>query len=289
LVAARGVRADGTGAAGTVAGGTVAGCTDASGAVLSGAVLSGAVLSGAGVSGSGAQRPPGPLTGARAALARVWASVRATGPGARRAIRLCARAAVLVVAVWAGAGAEAAAPASAPAPAPRPGAAKMARPPSAPALMPGGAALRGTPVPAARPRLGAPPGVRVAARPDGRAAASAPPIARPRATKAIFVPDPPAHSESDLADDGPDTAHGASAPGEVTGGTRLGFAAEGIALIGIFGSPGDWRALLRLRSGKVDYVHVGARLDDWRVVAISARQVEMARGLQRRMLEIAIP
>jgi hypothetical protein len=286
-----------------VAGGTVAGCTDASGAVLSGAVLSGAVLSGAVLSGAvlsgavlsgaGVQRPPGPLTGAWAALARVWsrvwASVRATGPGARRAIRLCARAAVLVVAVWAGAGAEAAAPASAPAPAPRPGAAKMARPPSAPALMPGGAALRGTPVPAARPRLGAPPGVRVAARPDGRAAASAPPIARPRATKAIFVPDPPAHSESDLADDGPDTAHGASAPGEVTGGTRLGFAAEGIALIGIFGSPGDWRALLRLRSGKVDYVHVGARLDDWRVVAISARQVEMARGLQRRMLEIAIP
>ena len=72
----------------------------------------------------------------------------------------------------------------------------------------------------------------------------------------------------------------------MTGGTRSGFDSSGLALIGIFGAPGDWRALVRMPAGKVDYVHVGSRIGDWHVAAIGAGRVELIRGLQSRMLTV---
>lgn len=191
--------------------------------------------------------------------------------------RAGAGALVALMCVFASGAVAGSAPNAAPPPAQRPGAAPAAKAPAAviPAARPAAAARKpfaraGEPVLARAPTP----------RPTGK---------RPVVIPAAYHQDLPAHAALDLADDGPDPARNAIAPGEVTGGTRMGFAPDGLALIGIFGSPGDWRALLRLPSGKVDYVHIGARISDWQVVAISGRQVELVRGLQRRMLEVPTP
>jgi hypothetical protein len=184
---------------------------------------------------------------------------------------------VALLCVFASAAVAGSAPNAAPPPTHRPGAAPAAKAPVAV-------------IPAARP-VAAP---RKAVARAGQVVVARAPTPRPigpraKAIPAAYAEDLPVHAALDLADDGPDPDHNAVAPGEVTGGTRMGFAPDGLALIGIFGSPGDWRALLRLPSGKVDYVHIGARISDWQVVAISGRQVELTRGLQRRMLNVPTP
>jgi hypothetical protein len=183
------------------------------------------------------------------------------------------------VAFW-GVASAATAPGAAPPPAARPG---IAAPVAAEAVVIGGVRM---PVP--RPRVAT---NLTRSRTGGTAAAPAfdpTPRPQPRPTGVGAVPpqDLTATAAKDMADDGPVPTHGATAPGEITGGTRDGFASTGLALIGIFGAPGDWRALVRMPAGKVDYVHVGARLGGWQVAAISAKQVQLVRGLQSRMLTV---
>jgi hypothetical protein len=187
------------------------------------------------------------------------------------------------------------APDFAPTPTARPGAAAPA-PAATPASPDGGAgvtATRGPRMPNLRipvPRPPAPSGLSRSGAVEAAAAQAFDilPRPRPRPTGTGSVPpqDLTAAANHDMADDGPMPAHGAAAPGEITGGTRSGFARTGLALIGIFGAPGEWRALVRLPAGKVDYVHVGARIGDWQVAAINGRQVELIRGLQRQMLTV---
>lgn len=200
--------------------------------------------------------------------------------GARGMIRRGAAIALL----WAmtGAGTQAAtAPGVAPPPAARPGVA-------APAARAAAVQVGGVRLPAPRPRAQSGLARSGAVEAAAAQAFDNAPRPRPRPAGMGFVPpqDLTETAANDMADDGPAPARGAVAPGEVTGGTRDGFPASGLALIGIFGAPGDWRALVRLPAGRVDYVHVGARIGGWQVAAISGKQVELVRGLQSRMLTV---
>lgn len=199
------------------------------------------------------------------------------------------RAALLLCAFAAIGAAHAAAPGAAPPPTARPGASTEAAGPAVKAAAPKQATGKGVmPLPAPRPPM--PSGLARSGAVEAAAAQAfdLTPRPRPRPAGLGFVPpqDLTAHAANDMADDGPAPARGAVAPGEVTGGTRSGFDSSGLALIGIFGAPGDWRALVRMPAGKVDYVQIGARIDGWQVAAISGKQVQLIRGLQSRILTV---
>ncbi len=58
------------------------------------------------------------------------------------------------------------------------------------------------------------------------------------------------------------------------------------SLIGVFGTSGDYRALLRQRGGKYRMLEVGDKIDRWTIVAISESQVRLKKGNQTKTLKL---
>ena len=57
-------------------------------------------------------------------------------------------------------------------------------------------------------------------------------------------------------------------------------------LIGVFGSPSNRRALVRLSNGRLQNVKVGDRLDGGRVAAIGEDQLRLTKGGRNIVLEM---
>ncbi len=58
------------------------------------------------------------------------------------------------------------------------------------------------------------------------------------------------------------------------------------SLIGVFGTPGDYRALLRQRGGKYQMLEVGDRIDGWTIVAIAESEVRLKKGSKTKTLKL---
>lgn len=58
------------------------------------------------------------------------------------------------------------------------------------------------------------------------------------------------------------------------------------SLIGVFGTPGDYRALLRQRGGKYRMLEVGGKIDGWTIVAIAESQVRLKKGNKTKTLKL---
>ncbi len=58
------------------------------------------------------------------------------------------------------------------------------------------------------------------------------------------------------------------------------------SLIGVFGTPGDYRALLRQRGGKYTMVEVGNKIDGWTIVAIAESEVRLKKGGRNKTLKL---
>lgn len=194
-----------------------------------------------------------------------------------RVMRASCIAAAVMGALPGGAGqAEAASP---PLPVARPGGASSSAA-AAPAPSVRGAMILPRGMPAPRP-------VSTGSRSVGAPAPGTPiPSPRPRGVAAAAAEALNADHVQDVADDGPELPVGAVAPGEVTLGTRTGLA-EGVAVLGIYGSPGDWRALLRWPSGERDYAVLGGKVGGWTVVGISGEAVTLTKG--RETVHLAVP
>jgi len=58
------------------------------------------------------------------------------------------------------------------------------------------------------------------------------------------------------------------------------------SLIGVFGTPGDYRALLRQRGGKYTMMEVGDTIDGWTIVAIAESEVRLKKGGRNKTLKL---
>lgn len=58
------------------------------------------------------------------------------------------------------------------------------------------------------------------------------------------------------------------------------------SLIGVFGTTGDYRALLRQRGGKYKMLEVGDKIDGWTIVAISQDTVRLKKGSKNKTLKL---
>ncbi|OUS06798.1 hypothetical protein A9Q96_08505 [Rhodobacterales bacterium 52_120_T64] len=58
------------------------------------------------------------------------------------------------------------------------------------------------------------------------------------------------------------------------------------SLIGVFGTPGNYRALLRQRGGKYQMLEVGAKIDSWTIVAIAESEVRLKKGSKTKTLKL---
>jgi hypothetical protein len=58
------------------------------------------------------------------------------------------------------------------------------------------------------------------------------------------------------------------------------------SLIGVFGTPGDYRALLRQRGGKYQMLEVGDKIDGWTIVAIAESEVRLKKGGKTKTLKL---
>ncbi len=58
------------------------------------------------------------------------------------------------------------------------------------------------------------------------------------------------------------------------------------SLIGVFGTPGDYRALLRQRGGKYQMLEVGDKIDGWTIVAIAESEVRLKKGSRTKTLKL---
>ena len=58
------------------------------------------------------------------------------------------------------------------------------------------------------------------------------------------------------------------------------------SLIGVFGTAGDYRALLRQRGGKYKTLEVGDKIDGWTIVAISQDTVRLKKGSKNKTLKL---
>lgn len=58
------------------------------------------------------------------------------------------------------------------------------------------------------------------------------------------------------------------------------------SLIGVFGTVGDYRALLRQRGGKYKMLKVGDKIDGWSIVAISESEVRLKKGSKTKTLKL---
>ncbi len=59
-----------------------------------------------------------------------------------------------------------------------------------------------------------------------------------------------------------------------------------MSLIGVYGKPGDYRALIRSRRGKYTMVKVGDTIERWKVVAISENTVRIKKGSKTETLRL---
>ncbi|MCK4860681.1 MAG: hypothetical protein KAS85_02050 [Rhodobacteraceae bacterium] len=58
------------------------------------------------------------------------------------------------------------------------------------------------------------------------------------------------------------------------------------SLIGVFGTPGNYRALLRQRGGKYKMLEVGDKIDGWTIVAIAESEVRLKKGGKTKTLKL---
>ena len=58
------------------------------------------------------------------------------------------------------------------------------------------------------------------------------------------------------------------------------------SLIGVYGKPGAYKALLRQRGGKYHMLQVGDVIDRWKIVAIDANSVRLQKGGKTKVLEL---
>jgi len=58
------------------------------------------------------------------------------------------------------------------------------------------------------------------------------------------------------------------------------------SLIGVFGTPGNYRALLRQRGGKYKMLAVGDKIDGWTIVAIAESEVRLKKGSRTKTLKL---
>ena len=58
------------------------------------------------------------------------------------------------------------------------------------------------------------------------------------------------------------------------------------SLIGVFGTPGNYRALLRQRGGKYKMLEVGDKIDGWTIVAIAESEVRLKKGGRTKTLKL---
>lgn len=167
---------------------------------------------------------------------------------------------------------------------------------AAPAPVPEGEIVRGARLPSPRPAGAHPasaPASGAARKPEGVPVPSARiPSARPADgakgwdRTGFGLPDNVEHA--DVADDGPEIHPVAASLSsrEVTEGARQGFPREGIAVIGIYGAPGQWRALMRFPAGGIDYVFPGQKIDGWTVARISGEEVELIQNGRSRAMRV---
>ena len=59
-----------------------------------------------------------------------------------------------------------------------------------------------------------------------------------------------------------------------------------MSLIGVFGTAGNYRALLRQRGGKYKMLEVGDKIDGWAIVAISESEVRIKKGSKTQILKL---
>ena len=114
------------------------------------------------------------------------------------------------------------------------------------------------------------------ARPEGRLTVrsrqgSAPTAASaPANTDAVPEPEPAARIRQ------PDIPSSASVARQATQNNQINLSR--VNVIGIFGGSGNWRALVRLPSGRVRNVVVGDRIDGGRSAAIGSGEVRYVKG-----------
>ena len=58
------------------------------------------------------------------------------------------------------------------------------------------------------------------------------------------------------------------------------------SLIGVFGTPGNYRALLRQRGGKYKMLEVGDKIDGWTITAIAESEVRLKKGGKTKTLKL---
>jgi len=58
------------------------------------------------------------------------------------------------------------------------------------------------------------------------------------------------------------------------------------SLIGVFGIPGSYRAMLRQRGGKYQMLEVGDKIDGWTIVAIAESEVRLKKGGKTKTLKL---
>jgi len=73
-----------------------------------------------------------------------------------------------------------------------------------------------------------------------------------------------------------------AAEATIVGGINL----NEMSLVGVYGKPGEYRALIRLRGGKYKMVERGDVIDRWNVVAISESSVRLQKGSQTNTLRM---